>query len=208
MIVAAGDTVDLMGLDVDITLVGNCQAPVTDCFPNYSGDHLTSFWRISTCQIITILITITLPLNSLLSYLSALPSFHTDAVNLNTEIMTALCHNMTFGLPPITTTLKITSVLKPEGCRPLRSCHHPSHSFPTTLVPVSFYYPATVLDPLSSAFLFSPSRADTLTLTSSVPSDLPNPVVYSAIDAPGFDARRRNNISFSRFGSSSRPFVS
>lgn len=130
------------------------------------------------------------------------------SVCFNSEIMEALYHSMTFTLALLTMAIKITSVLKSEGCRPLGSCQHRFHSLPTTLVLVCFYYPATTLDPHASQFLFSPSRADMLTLTSSVPSDLLSPVVCSAINAPGFDARCRNNKSFSRFGSSSRLFIS
>lgn len=148
--------------------------------------------------------TITLQLSPLFSYISALPHSHTVAVNLNTEIMAALCHSMTF-------TFNINNYdnknnfnlgakrLPPTGFVPPSPC-----PFPLSCL-VCFYYCSTVLDPLPSVFLFSPSRADTL--TSSVPSDLLNPVVYSAIDAPGFDERCRNK-SFSRCGSSSRPFVS
>lgn len=91
---------------------------------------------------------------------------------------------MTFSLSSVTT-IKITR--KPEGCLPPRSARHPSHSF--SPVPVHFYCPATLLDPLASVYSLSRlSRADTLTLTSSAPSDLLNPVVCSAIDAPGFEA--------------------
>lgn len=126
----------------------------------------------------------------------------------NSEIMEGSCHSMTFTLASLTMAIKITSVLKSEGCRPLGSCQLPFHSLPTAFVLVCFYYPATALDPHASLFLFSPSRADTLTLTSSVLSDLLSPVVCSAINAPGFDARCRNNKSFSRFGSSSRLFIS
>lgn len=141
---------------------------------------------------------------TLLLSLSALPSFHTVAVNLNTEIMAALCHNMTFSPSSITATLKITGNQKVASHRG----HATIPLIPTTLVPVCFDYPVTVLDPLASVFLLSLSWADTPTLTSSISVDLLSPVICSGVVAPGFDVLRQNNKSFSGFASLTRPFVS
>lgn len=100
-------------------------------------------------------------LNVIVTIMIATAKFSFHSLCFNSEIMAALCHSMTFTLPSLTMTTKITSVLKSESCRLLGSCQHPSHSLSTTLVLVCFYYPATVLDPHTSLFLFLPSRADT-----------------------------------------------
>lgn len=92
--------------------------------------------------------------------------------------MAARCHKMTFFLSAVRPSLKIT------GNRKVAS--HWGHAavslIASTLVPVRFDYPVTLLDPLNLIFpLFRPSRADTPTLTSCISADISSTLLSKAV---------------------------
>lgn len=172
LIVAAGRYGRPDEATVSVAAAGNCQAPVADCFPttpNCQGDGLICFpiafsakypHAKACCQII-ITPLITLQQNSLLSSLY-LHSAFIMAANLNMEIMAALCHNMTFSSPSITTTVKnnFWKVVSATGAVP------PSLSFLSHNLAPGLLLPGSGCLILSPFFFFFPSllcsnRADT-----------------------------------------------